>query len=824
MFLKQNLTIKKDSELTNALNIQLSRINESMVPSKKKWAEAVMNYNVISLASYDCRFKQHEVVGQTQADNKPQDREFFTKEQRYGKYIVSTVVKEKCDQYIKEYSTRGTTSSSRFNQQVNSQFVAKKMNELFGSTLFSEAKTKAISDAVIKGTGLIRNRVYVDKDDKPTHFLEYVDIEDVYIDPCTSHVNEMFISSPYTDLDIIRLLPELESYLPNLYQNDPLVRIEANSKKEPISVQDMPFYKLGERMVDIYDMYESDRLTGLITGGKVFGNILDRWYSPQFLNGINHYYGKFNRYQGKYRINEYYKLVGKPRYIMYIGQYILLDLDYIPEGTLQDILCFFYSNKLPNDTVFGKSLVELVDTEFEYLNFLETKIKRILQGATSTLLMVNNKFLAPEQRNKPIKLDEITTVNIDTSTLSPAESGSGIGAPISPVNIVNPNLPLLMNERQNRLNNINIIIPSTEQLNLQQTKEQANQEYHSRDSDVNYFLLENSVNLSKFSNTVAMCVVNSLIFQSDDLIEDEEGEDNPKLLIVRQTKEETEETKAGLAELYNQRYLAQVEELKKKIQDSPEFQQKAGELSTNLGQLAQQKYSEAEPDMQKSLPFDTQQIQAKNFEQKTNEDIYSEIDNLLNQFLQEAIAKSGLKPIADNNIYIIVDEMIADIKKNRLKFEFTFDKSKAEIRKNIIEVLSVPNIFPTAQLAIKPAALLSAYLSTYDMDPDDSIDQEAPFGTEAQLALSKKQTVYLDPKNSPVAFFESFAKDNNIPIETLTDTNHPAYSALAKVLGIEQQFRTNLGNVAIAQDQLQNQKPAPAPAPSPAGELPRPMT
>lgn len=839
MFIKQNLKIKKDVELTNALNVQLGRINESMVPLKKKWAESYMNYNKVTLASYDWRYKEYETTGQIKSDNDNPQKEFWTKEQKYGKYIVSTVAKEKCDQYIQEYCSRDTISNSRFNQQDNAEFVSKKMNNIFGSTQFNEAKNKAISDSVIKGTGFMRNRVYVPRNtidaesilDRPTrdekpgrtkHFIEHVDIEDVYIDPCSTNINEMFISTPYTDLDVIRMLPELEKYIPNLYQQDALNRIDNSKRADWIMTQDLPFYKIGERMVEIYNMYESQKFTGY--GAKNMQNIMERWYSPQFLNGLNYYFKNTNKYTNRYRINEYYKLVGKPRYIMYIGQYILLDLDYIPEYTVDDILCRFYSNKLTNDTVFGKSLIELIDTEFAHLNYLETKIKRITQEASSTLLIVNNKFLSAEHKNKPIKLDETTIIGIDSSSLSPNESAAGIGNPIQPINMVNPNLQILMSERAYRMNNINMIIPATYNLTIQQSKEQIMQEYHSRDPDINYFLIQNSINISKFSNTVARCVIQSLIHQSDDFVQDENTESNPKLLIVRQTLNEIAEVKDQLNEIYSKAYLDQIEQLKEKIKQSEEFQAKAGELSNQIGGLAQSKFSEAEPEMTKSMPFDARESKAKEFEQKTNEDIFNEIENLLNQFLQEAIAKSGLKPIQDNNIYIAVDEMLEEIEDKQLMFEFKFDKSKAEIRKNIIDILSIPKIFPTAQLAIKPNVLLSQYLSTFDMDIDNAIDQEAPSGTEAQLALSKKQTVYLDPKNSPVAFIESFARDNNIPIETLTDVNHPAYAALSKILGLEQQYRSNLGEVAVATDQLQAKQQADNLPPVPEGLPPEPST
>jgi uncharacterized membrane-anchored protein YjiN (DUF445 family) len=804
MYINKDLKIKKDDQLTAALNIQLSRINESMMPLKKKWAESYMNYNLVTVASYDWRFKQYEKVGQKKADNKDSKDEFYTKEQKYGKYIVSTLARQKCDQYIQEYTSRDTTVSSKYTQQATSEYLSKKMTQLFSSSAFNGAKAKAISDAVVKGTGVVRNRVRMSKKNKAIHSIEYVDIEDVYIDPCTSHVNEMFISTPYTDLDIIRMLPDLEKYLPNLYQNDPtLVRIDSQkSKKELLQQQDLHLYRIGERMIDIHEIYDSNRVMGAAIGKPCLVNISDRWYTPSFLNDINTYYGNYNKYNGKYRINEYYKLVGKPRYIMYVGQYILLDLDYIPEGTMEDILCFFYASKLPKDTVFGKSLIELIKTDFDYLNFVETKIKIGIQEATATILMLNDKFLSNEHKGKPIELEEITTVHIDTSTLSPNESGGGIGMPIQLLNIVNPNLPVLMNERQSRLNTINLILPSTSQLNAQFDKEQSALAYHSRDSDINHFLLANATSLSQFSHTVAICIINNLLSQGDNIVQDQK-EGNPKLLIVRQTQNEIESAKQMIAELYSQRYMEQVEQLKTKIQESQEFQQKAGELSTNLGQLAQQKYSEAEPEMQKSIPFGAQQEQARNFEQKVNEDTYTEIENLLNQFLQEAITKSGLKPMNDNNIYMAVDEMLDEIEEKQLLFEFKFDKSKEEIRKNIIDILSIPKIFPTAQLAIKANVLLSAYLATYGMDADDSIDQEAPFGAEAQIALSKKQTVYLDPTNSPVAFFESFAKDNNIPIETLTDIEHPAYAALAKRLSLEQKYRVNLDKLATAKDALE---------------------
>jgi len=223
---------------TNLLNQQLNAFNLKMTPIKRAWAQAVMHYNQTSKQAYINRFVAYpEKDGRRTATGVEYTNR--TNEDRYGPYTVIPIEKNKVDSYLREYQTRDYACNTKSIARDEDKFLVQYLqDQVFNTPEFRNANVSAFKDALLKKVGFLRPRLYdlsetqsqvtFSKDKKGNRkinygtqvksgkkglTIEYVDVENVYVDPYAKDNQEVFISTPMTDIELIKLYPMMANYL-----------------------------------------------------------------------------------------------------------------------------------------------------------------------------------------------------------------------------------------------------------------------------------------------------------------------------------------------------------------------------------------------------------------------------------------------------------------------------------------------------------------------------------------------------------------------------------------------------------------------------------
>lgn len=768
---------KKRSVLTQELRSHMNSLNKEMYDVKTSWAYGYMHYNLVSREGFFHRFDEGN-LDESKSEDGVEEAMFntTTAEEQTGKYIVAPLVKNITAQYISEFESRDYDCMVRsIALEPYKNLVQHMMNQVFDTVSFRKAINDAFQDAVIKGTGFIRTRMYdqnreteiqgftfnkrgrskslkkrkTNNDGNKGLKIEYVDVENVIFDPECDEPREFFITTPVSDLELIEKFPQLKSYLNLKTFGD-----EKKENKGKIKPESLEMYKMGEYITKWYkkpdtiyalmneistddnmkDVYHD--VMGYIEniGGSELGNygfaegcnFEDNWYN--FFGG-----GVFNSITGannkKYRINEYYNLA-EDKYILFVGDYVLYDGPML-EPHKDNPLSPIYFRRRPGNKLHGYSVNDCIHDLQVEASENQTTYKQALRMATMTLLQVNYDRIPEEMRGKPMNtklMTEIPAVDINPTT-NPQPV-------IQQIPIQNQAVGLLSQQVQNDRLDGELTFPGTRNLTAQIGKDGVANTIYSPDLTVHHFLKVNAEELSSFAYKVFGCKMLEIEYLSL-----EGGYNFPFsegiVLFVRTTSEELEETKQQVAEALAAQYEQRVQEMMQQMSQDPAMQQQIQALQQQVQAQAQQTFEQVVAERGQPTPEAMAQFQAS-----VAESMKANAEALLRE------QATGVVPVPeDNNLYFALDQ-VDNLLALEKDIEFDFSETKEEAQKRLMNFVNITSNLPLAGLTFDYNKLMRDIAVVNDFNPDVIAREVAP---AEQLATTHQTRVtsYLDWQKNP---------------------------------------------------------------------------
>lgn len=807
-----------NKEQTSALDKHLRAINNLMLSTRIKQARGKMHYNYVTKEAIKHRYAMNAIPeGRKGIKGENEFREYYTKEQKFGTYKVNPIGKIKANQFIQEYRQREFSCQVTSIDNQDLAFIPNYLlNQVYDTANFGEANNTAITDAVIKGTGVLRNRLYdtsvktsintftgkkIKKTDaEVTKYkglkVEYVDIDNVFIDPHTNNPQECFISTPMTDLEVISLLPQLKSLLNISYMGQPC---DPKKDTDYIGKSTIPYYKMGEKMVEIYQFPELYAVmnngvmafpnqtfdsSGLSTQFlKTDVSNFSNWYNDILYNNSNiltqH---KYN--QSYYRLNEYYNWASNT-YIMYIGDYILYQGEMF-EPIIDNPLQPLYFTHDMSMGFFGESLFDIIDTKLVNINEIENHAMKSMIESSANILLVNKDSL--EHPNVPIEVETTTFVPVKNTT---RDAESARLPAIQQVPIANPTLTLLTQFEDREIGYVERVYPQTQSLNAQVSKDEIEYTLHARDMNVNYLLNLNAQALSKFAYKTFGCIIKELEYLRNlDLVIDTKVSKKVGI-VVRQSQKDLDKAKVEVQKMLQDSYQKKYDMVKQSVGQSEEFQSQADYIRQTDLQSAQSSIKQLNEQTQ-------QQPDADRLNQLNNmiqQQIQSQQQALLDKMVKDKLAQAGVQEPEDNNWYLSLDSL-TNMLGMMQSFKFDFAKTKLELQKNFTNFVQLANSLPLSGMTFDYEALLRDMAISYGLNPD-VIMKEVMSAPAMQSLLSTKMSIYADPKNYP-NIAGLFAKVYQLDEKALTDTNSSYTKYVQSIMQTEADIQAKTATSGIA--------------------------
>lgn len=813
-------TLTEDSQLTNKLDLQLANINLKMSQLKKEWANNYMLANETSKQAFIHRFvKRSTQSGRVSGDGQIDNQDCLTAEEAGIKYKNTYLVRKVVNTLFREYTTR------EFNCQVKSipnddwKLVVKFLiDQSFNSLQFANSHRYAILDAVVKGTGYLRPRLYdltveakvpkinktgkkkidfktVKKTIKQGLEIEYVDCENVYMDPFAKDPKECFIVSHYTDLELCALFPQTKSKIN--FDNE----VMEDNKDIFLRPEYIGNYRIGERLVELYN-YPDQKISSVDEYGNTSESSMQSYFDVNSISDFNNNWdtdimggaGFDNFYScqdQKYLVKEYYNWadLSNPRYVLYINNYVLYDGPILePFFGCPVVPLYFQRNK---ESIFGQGVPTLLNNVAVDLNEASTDLAELIKIAKSTILEVNTDRL--EDSNSPIDVEPNGLTYIKTKSLS--QDGSVSNAPVVlPVQIPIVGLELTVQQEQKYRADIESIMPNSEPLSANMSKEEREQSLRSRMLTVNEVLNINKAQLS----LLAYMVFNVKMFELQYFGEPMgiKTDVSTRVLVVKDTGEDLLNTKKQITESLANQYEMQVQMKIQQLSQDPEFikqlEQVKAELKDKYSSLADNAAAQTDSSTDKTAIVET-----------SKEEYVKE----LQAFVQET-AKKDIPQPEDNSIYLAMED-IDDIISVQKEFEFSFAKSREEQQYAINQLLSFVGALPLSGQAINYDSIIAEALIAYGMNPLIKLVDVPP--TNQMMAKTQtRHTTFIDFANMPTALDKIMAQNYGIALPDgtalkdlqLVQQIKTAAETAKEQAKIEAQGKTDVNKVGL-QAQLQ---------------------
>jgi hypothetical protein len=632
-----------EPDKVNILEAQMNQINLRMISLKRRWAQSVMHYNLTSKQAFTHRFVALPIKDGRQTDD-GLEFETMTAEERVGTYVCSPIVKSKVDNYLMDFQSRQFNCDVSSIARDNDTFLVKYLqDQTFDTPQFKNAKDAAFKDALLKGTGYIRPRLYdivkkqqrldVSKNKVGKRIykfkeeeisvnqglsIEYVDAENVYVDPLTKNPQEMFISTPMMDLELIGLFPILRDYIRldnsfNLTQVEKDIRENyAMTIEDPASykggafgfrLQDsLPYitprwmnnYQMGERFTDWYNRPEmmmdftsgfaqpgspstpgnasmgDTEKTGwnfLSQGFENFNFLWDSLFFGETYNAIGLEYALRTK---MYRLNEYYNWA-EDRYVLFVDKYVLYDGPMLEPYKACPVVPIYF-DWTQSDGFFGKSVNDHLHFIQVEANEKETLFKQSLEMASVTFLEVNrDRLLDPET---PIRADILTTIY----TKGTQDGEQPTQPAIQQIPVQNQSVQTSMEAAQKWTDTAEKLFPSLDQINLQISKDEREENIGSRFLRSDFFLKINAEQLTKFAYKIFALKLFELKYFNEGQLAIQIAPSKVRALIIRDNEEEIAQAKKQIMYLLQQNYQMQIDQVKQQIQQDPKMQQQIQQL------------------------------------------------------------------------------------------------------------------------------------------------------------------------------------------------------------------------------------------------------
>ena len=760
--------------------------NYKMTEHKTKWAEAVMAYNRTCKEAFRHRFVEiPQKEGRQTADGNETAK---TGEELYGVYKTTDIFQEKVDQYYREFKERNyhcTVDSIPF--QDKKELIQYMMKTAFENPEFDKAKNSAFKDALIKGVGFLRPRIYDFETEvkmksipglrsqksnktktkvtrKKGLTVEYVDVENVYMDHETKNPFELFISTPVTPLELVKMFPMIKDKIDlSFYEFEETKKIPT-LKNDFILQEYMPNYRVGEFFTKMYFRPEQSSLASLgVNDADEFGKFLesndydyrkgsslaqdeissvfqskyddqkgysdfysnwgDYWFGDG-LNGVGHYLND------RYRINEYYNWQ-RDEYILFVGDYILYRGPMLEPYCDMPLQPIYFDHTDDMESVYGESLYQKIKEDFKDLNESENDIEESKAIAGTNIIMVNQEAL--ENPNEPIQASKFTAVRYKAGADQLGNVNSA--PPLQQMPLKDQALEIKIGDRNERLARVESKYPKTSQLSAQLNKDNRQETIFSPDLVVSSFLKEASIQLSRLARKVFAAKLFELDFF---------GPENSKIsmpfsqnvaLFIRSTEEDIARVKKKVLEELESQYKAEIDEAKRQIVQGEDFKQMEGkvkqEMMANLtNAIKQGQMSESEAnDMIKSEA--------------------SRTGEALGQMAEQQAAQLVPQP-QDNNLYLSLASMSSFLGVDA-NFKFSFDKSRREREADLMAIQQLTQNMPMAGFMYDYSTLAKEVVLAYDLNPD-IIAREIPPANKIDMQQRGQFQYYVDmQKNMTVA-------------------------------------------------------------------------
>ena len=782
---------KKNTKLTDKLNEIHCWFNDKMTDHKARWATSVMHYNLCSKEAYKRRFLVKTLEDGRQ-DSFGEDRDTYTEESRRGPYIVKPAVKKVVDNYYTEFLAREFDCEVKAIGSEKYRHLVKYLQDTsFDEAHFRTALSDAFKDALLKGVGFVRPRIYdIEIDDsennkklpkrlgklknishtKKGFQLEYVNVENVYFDPHIKQNEELIISTPMSELELVKILPQMEDKLITLYNtnddngkgfwNDDKSKGKNGDSSQSFWIEN---YLVGETLSKWYLEYETvldfsqrskpdgkiedyDRINNGLSNG-IYSNFDSFWRSAFLGEDYNCWGRKYFEQEQKYRLNEYYNKA-QNKYIVWIGGYVLYDGPML-EHDLETPIYPIYFDHCESDGLIGKSVNDHINSLQIDLSEQATCNKELLDMSTTNFLAVDTTKI--KDSDNPIKADKLTVVEIQNTT----QDGQVDPSPaIQPIPIQFPSLEINFQNEQKLLAEIEAIFPNTEPIYTQQPVQDREQTIRARTLWVDRFLKTNALNLSKYAYNVLNAKLMSLFYLQEDDTMLRTNADTAINIIIREDEKELIEAKKLVQELLKQEREVLVQQTMAELASNPKFM---AQIEQQMQAYAQQMQQEAELIAQdESIPeeakataqspeFQSQAIQQKQLEAITE------------------AAEAQVPQKEDENMYVNLSD-IQDIFMIKKDFQFNFLKTKEEQKRQIQEFLQLINNLPLAGQAIDYTNFLKETVVAYGFSPD-VIFKDAGDPNQLQANSTTRFTHYIDHQKYPTVSQAIMGKAYGINVE-----------------------------------------------------------
>jgi hypothetical protein len=822
---------KLDAELTDQLNRQLHDLNWRMAPIKREWAKSVMAYNLTSKEAFIHRFVAlPQKDGRNSPDGNEQD--FATGEQLTGKYVCSTLVKEKVDNYLLEYQSReyscNVQSVAREEDKYLVQFL---QNQSFNTPQFRLANQSAFKDALLKKVGWLRPRIYdLSKEQKQMSFgmkngektikiknkkvdykkgleIEYVDAENVYIDPYSINPQECFISTPYTDMELLAMFPFLKKELSlNIISNSNLVldEIRDTTKETDNSLQPqwIDNYKVGENFSSWY--FDPEMMLNFTKYSSAANNVSPKIDSSKSDGGwdfktkdMNKFHQIWNsaflgtdynksgtayfNYYRKFRLNEFYNW-SQDRYVVWIDKYVLYDGPMF-EPYKECPLVPIYFDKDSSNGIYGKSVFDHLHTIQYEASDNETLLKQSSKMASVTFLEMNTDRL--EDPNTPIQANLLTIVKTKNT-----QDGESANIPaIQQIGIANQGVEMTGNILNKWNNTAEKLFPSSNQVNLQLSKEEREQVIGSRVMRPNSFLKGNAEQLSLFAYNVFTAKLFELKYFNVETIAIPIDATKTRALVIKNTEEEIVKAKKYINDRLSEEYQARIEQASAYLMEDQNFQTQIQEFRNNKAQEYQQKMSN--PEFLKRLGQSPDQAKLAQF---INQQLEMETQKFVQGKAQELV-----QPIKDENMYICLDDL-DNLIQSQKQFVFSFKESKEEVQRNLTSFLATISQLPLAGYALDYAKFIREIAINNGFNPE-VILQEVGRPAELAAMASTRMQIYADMQKNPAMAEAFLGKMYGIDKNQLAfDPQSPVYANLKAIQDLTTQSQIAVQSTKQAQD------------------------
>lgn len=794
---------KESQNLACELRRRRDYLNLKMVPLKRKWANSEMMANRVSRDAIYHRFcAEPDRAGKQTADGIQGTSK--TNETREGRYVCTPLIQQKVDQIKEEYCSRTFDCNVKsLAKQEHNYLIQFLQDEVFKSSDFNKAHYSAFEDAVVKGTGFLRTKLYDIRNEeeyvvfkkgkkgarKSFDYVkeeivsgkglipEYVDVEDVIIDPSVENPHECFICSHLDLYEAQKMFPSLKNYFWDVF-NDEVNKSKENKNelrdKGYILPETLSFYKVGKFFVDAYkepDFYstitrnkKSEYTDNVVHDINTPSNMNTNWFDNAVgYDSFNNIWGKYYfgngydslnnlLYRDKYLLTEYYYWGPNSRYVVMIGDFILYDGPMI-EPFRDNPLTPLYFNYKKGNGIFGKSLPEKVYESVLELNEVEIKKKVAINISSAVMMGVDESQL--EDSDTPIEVKPFTTIALRNSldTTKPMR-------PLEQIGIQNPGIELQQFRGESLKQEIEKIYPDITALTNQLPKEEIESIFYSRSLKINLILKTNAEQLSDYAHKVFLNKLRELEYFEEEgkpfiLPVADNRPERQRAIFVRKSREELSEVFNTVQEALGMQYEQEVMMNAQQLQQDPETQQQLAQIQEQ-GKAMLSKAIEAKNKQGNVDPNIIKQLEAT---------VQKDVEERGKAFLMQKASQMTPKPL-DENMYISYDDI--SYIKGSVDIRFQFNKTKKEIQRDILEFVNFVNSNQLSQVSVDMTAVARQFAVAYDLNPS-VVMSESLTPLQTMQAINSRSHIYMDAAKN-AKFYDYFSKQfYNMDVNTMED-------------------------------------------------------